>query len=59
VVLWARLSLINPFDPAYRVNLIFFCIMALYCYVFWVVTFRALWGDTPPFDESTKSDRAA
>jgi membrane-associated protease RseP (regulator of RpoE activity) len=59
VVLWVRLRLINPFDPAYRVYLIFFCIMALYCYVFWLVTFRALWGDSQPFDESTKSDRAA
>ncbi|MGH7169588.1 MAG: metalloprotease [Gemmataceae bacterium] len=59
VVVWARFSLINPFDKHYPIYLIFFCIMALYCYVFWLVTFRALWGDSLPLDESTRSGRAA
>lgn len=59
VAQWARRSLTDRFDPHYLIYLIFFGIMALYCYVFWLVTFRALWGDSPPLDESSKSDRAA
>jgi stage IV sporulation protein FB len=59
VVGWARLSLTNPFDKHYLIYLIFFGIMALYCYIFWLITFRALWGDSAPLDESTKSGRAA
>lgn len=59
VVVWARRTLTNRFDPRYRIYLTFFGIMALYCYVFWLVAFRALWGDSPPLDEPSKSDRAA
>lgn len=59
VVVWGRLALIDRFDPHYRVHLSYFLIMAVYCYVFWLVTFRALWGDTPPLDESNKPGRAA
>ena len=59
VIVWGRLSLTNPFDERYRIYLTFFCVMALYCYVFWLVTFRALWGDSPPLDESGKPGRAA
>ena len=59
VVWWARLTLINPFDKRYGIYLIFFCIMALYCYVFWIVTFRALWGDSASLDETTRSNSAA
>lgn len=59
VIVWGRLSLINPFDERYRIYLTFFCVMALYCYIFWLVTFRALWGESPPLDESGKSGRAA
>ena len=59
VVGWARLSLIDRFDRRYRIYLSLFCIMVLYCYIFWLVTFRALWGDPLPLDESSKSGRAA
>jgi len=59
VVVWARYFLIDRFDPAYGIYLSYFCIMALYCYLFWLVTFRALWGDPLPLDEPDKSGRAA
>jgi hypothetical protein len=47
-----RFNLTNPFDPRYPVHLIFFCVMALYCYAFWLSTFRALWGE-PAEDNAT------
>lgn len=50
-VLWMRVSLTNPFDPHYPLYLGYFCILALYCYIFWLSAFRALWGDTPPSSE--------
>ena len=45
VIIWVRLTLINPFDVHYRVYLEYFCIQAIYCYAFWLSTFRALWDD--------------
>jgi membrane-associated protease RseP (regulator of RpoE activity) len=50
VVVWMRLTLINPFDVHYRVYLEYFCIQAIYCYAFWLSAFRALWGDHEPAD---------
>jgi stage IV sporulation protein FB len=46
-------------DVRFPVNLLYFCIQALYCYFFWICTFRALWGDPVPLDEAGKSGRAA
>ncbi|HWG43770.1 MAG TPA: site-2 protease family protein [Gemmataceae bacterium] len=48
VILWMRVVLTNPFDVHYSVYFIYFCILALYCYAFWLSTFRALWGDPQP-----------
>jgi Zn-dependent protease len=45
VLLWMRLTLIDPFDIHYRVYLEFFCIQAISCYAFWLSAFRALWGN--------------
>ena len=45
VLAWMRLNLTNRFDERYRVHLIFFGVMSLYCYAFWLTTFRALWGE--------------
>jgi Zn-dependent protease len=59
VVMWLRVTLIYQFDDYYRVYLEFFCIQAIYCYAFWLSSFRALWGDPEPLDESVKSERAA
>lgn len=59
VAAWARLTLTNRFDPHYALYLIFFCIQFLYCYFFWISTFRALWGDPVSLDETGKSGRAA
>ena len=59
VAAWARLTLTNRFDPHYALYLIFFCIQFLYCYFFWISTFRALWGDAVPLDDASKSGRAA
>lgn len=56
---WARHSLINRYDEHYPLYLLFFLIQSLYCYFFWLSTFRALWGDTEPFDDAAKSGRAA
>lgn len=44
VGLWMRVTLVNRFDPAYPVYFVYFCILALYCYAFWLSAFRALWG---------------
>jgi stage IV sporulation protein FB len=59
VVGWARQNLTDRFDPRYPLHLLYFCILALYCYFFWISAFRALWGDPVPLDESGKSGRAA
>lgn len=59
VVGWARQSLTNRFDPHYPLYLLFFLIQTLYCYFFWLSSFRALWGETPSRDEANKPDRAA
>jgi stage IV sporulation protein FB len=59
VVGWARRSLTNRFDPHYPLYLSYFCIQALYCYFFWISTFRALWGEPVPLDGPSKSGRAA
>jgi stage IV sporulation protein FB len=59
VVGWARHILTNRFDPRYPLYLSYFCIQALYCYFFWISAFRALWGESVPLDESSKSGRAA
>jgi stage IV sporulation protein FB len=59
VVWWARSHLTDRFDPRYPLYLFYFCILALYCYLFWVNTFRALWGDSAASDETNKSGRAA
>jgi hypothetical protein len=59
VVGWARHNLTDRFDPRYPLYLFYFCILALYCYLFWMSAFRALWGDPVPLDESSKSGRAA
>lgn len=45
VILWMRISLINPFDVRYPIYFTYFCILTLYCYAFWLSAFRALWGD--------------
>jgi Zn-dependent protease len=58
-VQWARGNLNDRFDPRYPLHFLCFCILALYCYFFWIRTFRALWGDPVPLDETGKSDRAA
>lgn len=59
VVRWARVSLINRFDPHYALYLLYFLIQSLYCYFLWLSTFRALWGDSESLDETTKPGRAA
>jgi Zn-dependent protease len=59
VVGWARLHLIDRFDPHYPLYLLFFLIQSLYCYFFWLSTFRALWGDSESLDDANKSGRAA
>ncbi len=48
VVLWMRLTLIDRLNVHYPVYFAYFCIMALYCYAFWLSGFRALWGDPEP-----------
>jgi membrane-associated protease RseP (regulator of RpoE activity) len=59
VAAWARLTLVSRFDLHYVVDLLFFSIQFLYCYLFWLSAFRALWGDAAPLDETGKSGRAA
>jgi Zn-dependent protease len=59
VIMWGWLSLTNRFDPHYPLYLLYFCIQSLYCYFLWLSTFRALWGDTDPFEEGNKSGFAA
>jgi membrane-associated protease RseP (regulator of RpoE activity) len=59
VVQWARGNLADRFDPLYPLYLLYFCILALYCYFFWISAFRALWGDLMPLDDSGKSGHAA
>ncbi|HEY7329186.1 MAG TPA: M50 family metallopeptidase [Gemmataceae bacterium] len=59
VVGWARQNLTDRFDPRYPLHLLYFCILALYCYFFWISAFRALWGDSVSLDEPGKSGRAA
>ncbi len=58
VVGWARYNLTNRFDPRYPLYFSYFFIQALYCYFFWMSTFRALWGEPVPLDESSQSGRA-
>ncbi len=57
VVGWARGSLADRFDPGYPLYFFYFCTLALYCYFFWVSTFRAMWGDAAPLDEPGKSNQ--
>lgn len=59
VVWWGRISLIDRFNPRYALYLFYFCIQALYCYLFWVSAFRAMWGEPGPLDEPSKPGRAA
>jgi stage IV sporulation protein FB len=59
VVGWARQNLTDRFDPRYPLHLLYFCILALYCYSFWISAFRVLWGDPVPLDDSGKSGQAA
>jgi Zn-dependent protease len=53
VVMWMWVTLANRFDPHYPVYFVYFCIMALYCYAFWLSGFRALWGDPEPPGQPT------
>jgi Zn-dependent protease len=57
VIVWAWVSLRNRFDPRYPVFFVYFCILSLYCYVFWLSAFRALWGDSEK-TEGTTHERA-
>ena len=59
VIGWMRLTLINPFDVHYTIYFVYFCILSLYCYAFWLSTFRALWGNAEPPHRTSESDRAA
>ncbi len=47
VIAWMRLTL-YPFDDRYTVYFTYFCILSLYCYVFWLSAFRALWDESEP-----------
>jgi membrane-associated protease RseP (regulator of RpoE activity) len=53
VAVWIRVSLINRFDPRYLIYFVYSCIMSLYCYAFWLSTFRALWGDSEKTEVTT------
>ncbi len=44
VIGWARQNLFDRFDPRYPLHLLYSCILALYCYFFWISAFRALWA---------------
>lgn len=46
VIEWMRRALIDRYDPHYPLFFTYFCILSLYCYAFWLSTFRALWGDS-------------
>ena len=59
VVGWAYSTLIDRYDARYPLYLLYFLIQSLYCYFFWLSTFRALWGDSESLDETTKPGRAA
>lgn len=59
VVWWARPFLAARFDPRYLLFLLFFGNQLLYCYIFWLCTFRALWGEPTPLDEVKTPGRAA
>lgn len=59
VAWWARVALTNPIDPRYLIRLLFLGIQLLYCYIFWLCTFRALWGEATPHDELSRPERAA
>jgi Zn-dependent protease len=59
VIRWARFALIDRFDPLYPLYLLYFLIQSLYCYFFWLSTFRALWSASQWLDETTKPGRAA
>lgn len=59
VIVWMRLSLIDPFDPRYTIFFIYFCILSLYCYAFWLSAFRALWGNSSAAEDTSESGRAA
>jgi membrane-associated protease RseP (regulator of RpoE activity) len=52
--LWAmRTHLTNRYDPRYPLYLEYFSILLVYCFAFWVSSFKALWGGpVPPPDTS-------
>jgi stage IV sporulation protein FB len=54
-----RAILANPFDNRYLLRLSFVAIQLLYCYVLWLLAFRALWGEDTPLDDLSRSGRAA
>jgi stage IV sporulation protein FB len=56
---WGLIVLANRFDPRYMLYLIFLGVQLLYCYVLWLCTFRALWGNDAPHDELSRPGRAA
>jgi stage IV sporulation protein FB len=45
VIGWVNVVLTNRFDPHYPIYFMYSCILALYCFAFWLSTFVALWGD--------------
>jgi stage IV sporulation protein FB len=59
VVRRSRPHLADPFDIRYILHLLLFGIQLLYCYIFWLCTFRALWGESTPLDELSRPGRAA
>jgi len=59
VIGWAHSNLNNRFDPHYPLYLLYFCVQSLYCYFFWISTFRVLWGEPVPLEEFNRSNRAA
>jgi membrane-associated protease RseP (regulator of RpoE activity) len=51
-ITWMRSRLTDRFDIHYPIYFTYFCILALYCYAFWLSAFRALWGDSLPENKS-------
>ena len=55
-----RRRLANHFHPLYRLFVVEFAVLTIYCFILWLKGFRLLWGDPQPLDESAnRSERAA
>lgn len=59
IVKWMSVALRDRFDERYVLFVVFSGVMTLYCYIFWLSTIRALWGEPTPLDEAQTPGRAA